>query len=85
MRHSINSCIRQSVHDLQQDHNTVLSAIWYHCCHMRSHGCRARATADYVTGEVIDNDVDLVLHVGDLSYANGDPEVSCIFTGLVTV
>jgi len=28
-----------------------------------------------VTREVIDNDVDLVLHVGDLSYANGDPEV----------
>lgn len=24
----------------------------------------------------MDNDVDLVLHVGDLSYANGDPEVS---------
>ena len=25
---------------------------------------------------MIDNDVDLVVHVGDLSYANGDPEVS---------
>ena len=43
---------------------------------MSWHCCRARATADYVTRDVIDNDVDLVVHVGDLSYANGDPEVS---------
>lgn len=36
---------------------------------------RAHATADYVSNEVIYNEVDLVLHVGDISYANGDPEV----------
>lgn len=38
--------------------------------------CRASATAEYVSREVIDNEVDLVLHVGDISYANGDPEVA---------
>lgn len=37
---------------------------------------RARATADAVTDEVQRNGVELVLHVGDISYANGDPEVS---------
>lgn len=37
--------------------------------------CRAAATAEYVSREVIYNEVDLVLHVGDISYANGDPEV----------
>ena len=39
---------------------------------------RARATADAVTDEVQRNGVELVLHVGDISYANGDPEVSSI-------
>ena len=38
--------------------------------------CRASATAEYVSREIIDNEVDLVLHVGDISYANGDPEVA---------
>lgn len=37
--------------------------------------CSASATAEYVSREVIYNEVDLVLHVGDISYANGDPEV----------
>lgn len=41
-----------------------------------SHCCRARATADAVTDEVQKNGVELVLHVGDISYANGDPEAS---------
>ena len=40
--------------------------------------CRASATAEYVSREVIYNEVDLVLHVGDISYANGDPEVACL-------
>ncbi|KAL0023220.1 hypothetical protein WJX79_005106 [Trebouxia sp. C0005] len=43
--------------------------------HARAKAPGARATADYVTRDVIDNDVDLVVHVGDLSYANGDPEI----------
>ena len=36
--------------------------------------CRASATAEYVSREVMYNEVDLVVHVGDISYANGDPE-----------
>ena len=43
--------------------------------------CRARATADAVTDEVLKNGVDLVLHVGDISYANGDPEVTALCVG----
>lgn len=43
--------------------------------------CRARATADAVTDEVRKNGVDLVLHVGDISYANGDPEVTALCDG----
>ena len=38
--------------------------------------CSASATAEYVSREVIYKQVDLVLHVGDISYANGDPEVA---------
>ena len=33
--------------------------------------CRADKTAENVRREVHDNGVDLVLHVGDISYANG--------------
>ncbi len=33
--------------------------------------CRADKTAEHVKREVHENGVDLVLHVGDISYANG--------------
>ena len=33
--------------------------------------CRADKTAEHVEREVHENGVDLVLHVGDISYANG--------------
>ena len=35
------------------------------------HMCRADKTAEHVEREVHENGVDLVLHVGDISYANG--------------
>ncbi|KAL3137475.1 hypothetical protein ABBQ38_004764 [Trebouxia sp. C0009 RCD-2024] len=43
--------------------------------HARAKSPGAAATAEYVSREVIYNEVDLVLHVGDISYANGDPEI----------
>lgn len=43
--------------------------------HAKAKSPGARDTADYVTGEMVDNSMDVVLHVGDISYANGDPEI----------
>ena len=39
-----------------------------------SPGCSARTTSHRVAKEVEDG-ADLVLHVGDISYANGDPDI----------
>ncbi|KAK9829258.1 hypothetical protein WJX72_004835 [[Myrmecia] bisecta] len=44
----------------------------------------ARATAKAATAEVLDGGAELVLHIGDISYANGDPDIWDTFMDYIT-